>query len=134
MPVAKMAAVRSGSSRLTSFSTPIARLTSASPESTSFHAPWKAKDAVAQPPSTLIIGTRSGNKPFLDQRREGHLAADAALPPLAHAAVAEPGLLDQPRAVRVQAAVEQQIAIGPAGQVLEGLCPHACRKACTRCR
>ncbi len=62
-----------------------------------------------------------GEQPFFDQRREGHLAADAALPPLAHAAVAEPGLFDQPRAVAAEAAIEQQIGIGPAGQVGEGL-------------
>ena len=62
-----------------------------------------------------------GEQPVFDQRREGDLAADATLPPLAHAAVAEPGLLDQPRALRVQAAVEQQIGVGPSGQVLEGL-------------
>jgi len=57
MPVAKMAAARAGSSGLTGFSTPGARLSCAWPDSTSFHAPWKAKDAVAQPPSTLMVPT-----------------------------------------------------------------------------
>ena len=81
MPVAKIAAVRPGSSRLTSFSTPIARLTSAWPESTSFQAPWKAKEAVAQPPSTLIIGTRSGNSP---SSTSGVKATWPRMPPCPH--------------------------------------------------
>ena len=63
MAVAKMAGTRAGSSGLTSFSTPMARLTCAWPERMSFTAPWKANDAVAQPPSTLTIGTRSGKSP-----------------------------------------------------------------------
>ena len=63
MPPSKISCVRAASPGKKVFSTPIASDTSDWPDSTSFQAPLKAIDAVAQPPSTLIIGTRSGNRP-----------------------------------------------------------------------
>jgi len=63
MPPAKIDCVRAGSPSTKVFSTPIASDRPACPDSTSFQAPWNAIDAVAQPPSTLTIGTRSGKRP-----------------------------------------------------------------------
>ena len=62
-----------------------------------------------------------GEQPLLHQRREAHLPADAALPPLAQAAVAEPGLLDQRCVATGQAGVGQHLGVGLAHQVVEAL-------------
>ena len=56
-------AVRSGASGLYSFSMPMQKESSCVPAKTSFQAPMKAVEAVAQAFSTLNMGTRSGNSP-----------------------------------------------------------------------
>src|SRR5687767_2563992 len=107
----KIAGTRFGSSGLTSFSTPSARLTCAWPDSTSFQGAVKCERRRGTTAFHVNHWHSLGKQAVLNERREADLAANAALAPSAHAAVAKPRLLNYfPRAARsAQAAVGQHV-------------------------